>query len=81
MLLSNGWSWTAVIAILIATMTLSSCATVPLNLPKTESTAIDDTSSTYFSRAAESLDQLHDGQSGFFPFVNGMDALGASSTF
>ncbi len=53
------------------------CATVPLDVPKTESYAIVNTADTHFGAAAEGWSQLNNGQSGFFPLVQGMDALGA----
>jgi len=67
----------AVFAILAVTSALHGCASVPLDSPKTHSVAIEDTSDTHFGRAANGWAGLHGGQSGFFPFVNGMDALGA----
>lgn len=65
------------VVILILAITLSGCVSVPLDSAKTESAAIEDTSDTYFGQSAEGWARLHSGQSGFFPFVNGMDALGA----
>lgn len=64
-------------AILAVASALHGCASVPLDLPKTRSVAIQDTGDTHFGQAAEGWVRLHNGQSGFFPFVNGMDALGA----
>ena len=64
-------------AILAVAITLSACVSVPLDSPKSKSAAIEDTSNTYFGRLAEGWAQLHGNQSGFFPFVDGMDALGA----
>ena len=63
--------------ILAVAIAISACVSVPLDSPKTQSAAIEDTSDTYFGRAADGWERLHHGQSGFFPFVNGMDALGA----
>jgi len=62
---------------LVFAASLNGCAAVPLDSPKTHSTVITDTADTYFGRAADGWAQLHDGQSGFFPLVHGMDALGA----
>lgn len=67
----------AVFAILAVVSVLHGCASVSLDSPKTQSVAIEDTSDTHFGRAANGWAQLHGAQSGFFPFVNGMDALGA----
>ncbi|NNE35929.1 MAG: phospholipase D family protein [Rhodothermales bacterium] len=36
-----------------------------------------DSGDTHFGQAVEGWTRLHNGQSGFFPLVNGMDALGA----
>jgi len=55
------------------------CATVPLNQPKSHSQAITDTADTHFSKLANSWADLHDQKSGFFPLVQGMDALGVTS--
>ena len=66
----------AITIVAIATA-FSGCAGVPLDTPKTQSVAIADTSETYFGRAAKGWARSYDGQSGFFPLVNGMDALGA----
>ena len=62
---------------LMVALALSACASVPLDSPKHSSTAIEDTADTHFGQAAEGWTRLHNGQSGFFPFVEGMDALGA----
>ncbi len=65
------------IAILTVASMLCACASVPLDSPKNESVAIQDVADTHFGEAAEGWSRLHGNQSGFFPFVNGMDALGA----
>ncbi|MFW2437800.1 MAG: phospholipase D family protein [Arenicellales bacterium] len=66
-----------IFVVLLLSAIVSSCTVVPLKSPKTHSTAITTTADTYFGRAADGWSQLHDGQSGFFPIVQGMDALGA----
>lgn len=53
------------------------CATVPLDKPKQFSQAISDNSATELGLLAAEWNEQHDGESGFFPFVYGMDALGA----
>ncbi len=53
------------------------CATVPLDMPKQASEAITDNTGTEFGELAAGWADLHNGDSGFFPFVYGMDALGA----
>lgn len=63
--------------LIVVAMLFTACATVPSDVPKTSSLAITDTSETLFGMAAKQWTALHDGQSGFFPLVNGMDALGA----
>ena len=50
---------------------------MPLDKPKTHSTAIQDNSTTEFGRLAAGWSQQHSGKSGFFPFAYGQDALGA----
>ena len=53
------------------------CATVPLDQPKSYSEAITDTADTHFGKLANGWVDLHEQKSGFFPLVQGMDALGA----
>lgn len=55
---------------------LAGCATVPLDIPKQYSEAIPDTSATTLGSIAEKWVGEHDGQSGFYPLVKGLDALG-----
>lgn len=66
----------ALIVVFIALCT-HGCATVPFDEPKIPSFALADTADTTFGRAANGWAELHDGSSGFFPLVQGMDALGA----
>ena len=68
---------TLLLTLLLIAVTVSSCAVVPMNSEKTHSTATLDTRDTYFGKAADGWSQLHNGLSGFFPIVYGMDALGA----
>ena len=75
---TRGWiRFATAIAVFAVVSLLQSCATVPRDLPKTESSAIEHTIETHFGRAAEGWKQLHGDLSGFFPFANGIDALGA----
>lgn len=53
------------------------CASVPLDVPKQASTALSDNSGTELGALAVGWTAARDGRSGFFPFVYGMDALGA----
>ncbi len=55
----------------------SACVSVPLDKPKQRSEAIIDNSDTKFGQLANGWADLHKEDSGFFPFVHGMDALGA----
>ncbi|MEM9532571.1 MAG: phospholipase D family protein [Pseudomonadota bacterium] len=61
----------------VIALALAGCASVPLDLPKPSSVALTDNSSTHFGQLAEGWAQLNHGQSGFYPFVRGLDALGA----
>lgn len=56
---------------------IGGCASVSLNVPKTESHAIEDVSDTHFGAKAKQWSLIADGKSGFFPLVEGKDALGA----
>ncbi|MCH9694417.1 MAG: phospholipase D family protein [Gammaproteobacteria bacterium] len=56
---------------------IAGCATVPLDVPKQSSVAVEDNSHTEFGELAVGWTELHDGKSGFFPFAYGLDALGA----
>ena len=60
----------AIVLILVAA--LSGYTTVPLSLPKQSTSAITDTYDTYFGRAAQTLGQLHDSQSGFCSTAKGV---------
>ncbi len=63
--------------ILLACLLLAGCATVPHDLPKDHSSFISDTDETHFGSKAAEWAEAHDGKSGFYPIVQGMDALGA----
>ena len=66
-----------VYASLAIALGLAGCASVPSNYPKTQSAAFADTRGTYFGQLATDWARINEGQSGFYPLVNGMDALGA----
>ena len=52
------------------------CASVDFDRPKPESAAFQDTGDTYLGRQLEGVVAAHpDGQSGFFPLSDGIDAL------
>jgi putative cardiolipin synthase len=55
---------------------LTGCATVSLEQPKSYSTAITDTDDTALGQDAANKTAQHDNQSGFYPLIQGMDALG-----
>ncbi len=55
---------------------LAACASVPLDVPKTASSAIVDNSSTELGSLAAGWSDIHGDASGFYPLVNGLDALG-----
>ena len=56
---------------------LAACASVPLDVPKEATSVIADNSNTEFGQLAAGWGQTHGATSGFFPFVYGLDALGA----
>ncbi len=62
----------------ILTLSLAACASVPLDIPKQASSAVVDNLDTEFGQLADGWADVHgDNASGFFPFVLGLDALGA----
>ena len=63
-------------AVLIFTGLLAGCATVSFDEPKPYSTAITNTDDTVLGKYAAHKTALLDGQSGFYPLSQGMDALG-----
>ena len=65
------------LVVILAALCVHGCASVPFDEPKATSFALADTANTNFGRAANGWTELHDGKSGFFPLVQGMDALGA----
>lgn len=64
------------LAILVLALQLSACATAPLDYPKNQTTTITDTASTRLGQEAASWMVEHPGKSGFYPLVEGLDALG-----
>ena len=55
---------------------LASCATVSFDQYKLPSQAITETGDTHYGKIAGRWAALHEGQSGFYPLRQGMDALG-----
>jgi putative cardiolipin synthase len=52
------------------------CASVDFDYPKPQSVALQDTGGTYLGRQLEGVAAAHpEGQSGFFPLSDGIDAL------
>lgn len=64
-------------ACLILAHVAAGCASVPLDRPKSMSHSNADNSGTAYGQLMSGWQALHDGKSGFFPFVLGRDALGA----
>lgn len=62
--------------LLLAAGLMTGCATVSFDKPKSYSTVIIDTNDTSLSKAAADWVEAHDGLSGFYPLIQGMDALG-----
>ena len=63
--------------VLICLALLSGCATIDLDYPRTKSTAYTDTDDTQLGRAVSEHKSSQPGESGFFPLVDGIDALAA----
>jgi len=55
----------------------SGCASLPKDVQRTPSFALEDVSGTKLSKDIEPLLKAHPGHSGFFPLVEGMDAFAA----
>lgn len=56
---------------------LAGCASVPLDYPKTESTAIDATGDTYLAKQNLEWRSEAPDRDGFYPLTQGLDAFGA----
>ena len=63
--------------LVLFTLLIVGCATVPYDTPKTYSTFIADIGDTHFARHAARWAAAHGEESGFLPIGQGMDALGA----
>ena len=68
-------SGTAPLLFLIAL--LSACASVPLDFPKTPSSAITDTAGTLLAKKSSDWRQQSPASNGFYPLTKGKDAFGA----
>ena len=58
-------------------LAISACASVPFDYPREDSFAIADTSDTTIGREVAEWVEAHDGLSGFYPLIEGMDSFGA----
>ncbi len=59
-------------------VSLCGCASIDLDYPRVESTAPVDTDDTYLgSRYAELVESKPEAESGFYPLLDGIDALTA----
>lgn len=56
---------------------LTGCATGPVDYPRTDSFIETDTQETRLGREVAEWEQAHSGMHGFYPLIEGMDALGA----
>jgi len=65
------------ITLLLTAGLFTGCATAPIDYPRTPSEAITDTRDTTLGKAAADWQKKHPGTSGFYPLLNGTDALGA----
>lgn len=62
---------------LLAVMVITGCATVPLDVQKTASSALIDTDSTSLAKDSADWRAADSGRNGFYPLIEGFDAFGA----
>ena len=62
---------------LFVLLLLSGCATAPFDYPRTESFALDPATPTTLKSEVDDWRATHEGPSGFYPLIAGMDALAA----
>jgi putative cardiolipin synthase len=67
----------AVLAGMLAFFLLAGCASVPLDVPKNESTALTDTGDTYLAQQSLKWRSAAPDRDGFYPLTEGLDAFGA----
>lgn len=65
------------IGAVLITLYIAGCATAPLDYPKDYSEALQETSETHLGREVAEWTASHQGKSGFYPLISGIDALGA----
>ncbi len=63
-------------ALIILALFLAGCATAPLDFPRQDSEVIVDTGDTSLGREVAEWTAKHPGKSGFYPLIEGLDALG-----
>ena len=68
------------LAALALILFVAGCATAPLDFPRDYSEAVTATSDTYLGKKVAEWTGAHPGKSGFYPLINGLDALGARLT-
>ena len=64
-------------ALILFLITLAGCATVDFDYPRDASVAINPTEDTALKRRVDDWLTTNPGPSGFYPLINGTDALGA----
>jgi cardiolipin synthase C len=74
LLMSRLFSRTLIFVVFISLV--AGCATVPTDFPKQYSEAISDTRDTRLGQRVTQWTENHAGKSGFYPLIEGMDALG-----
>jgi len=67
----------AIIGCLLATIVINGCASVPLDVEKTASSALVDTDDTTLGKASADWRAADTGRNGFYPLIEGFDAFGA----
>ena len=65
------------LAIVALVLFVTGCATAPLDFPRDYSEAVTDTGNTYLGKEVAEWTGTHPGKSGFYPLIEGLDALGA----
>ncbi len=66
-----------IVGALLASMLITGCASVPLDVPKTASSALIDTDATSLAKSSASWRAADPTRNGFYPLVQGFDAFGA----
>jgi len=71
------WVFSRTIVPIVFALFVAGCATAPLDFPKDHSEAVSNTGATYLGKEAAEWTAKHPGESGFYPLIRGLDALGA----